>query len=71
MNDEVCPRCTAQGVRTLPTAGDRDDYECSSCGLAFGISGSDREAFRHGSHGELVTDANGKVWWTTDRARWG
>ena len=71
MDDQACPRCGAQDVRALPKTGDRDDYECRSCGLAFSISGSDCTAFKDGRRGELVIDANGKVWWTTNPAQHG
>lgn len=67
--DEHCPRCGAE-VRSLPTTGDYEDYECPSCGLAFRITGSDRQAFKNGAPVTLVTDANGRVLLTANPAQW-
>jgi hypothetical protein len=59
-----CPKCGGESLLHLPIVGDRDDYKCRNCGLAFSVSGTDSEIFKHGAGGELAADTNGRVWWT-------
>jgi uncharacterized Zn finger protein len=53
MEDLTCPRC---GQESLTRAVLRGKYICGSCGLAFGISGTDRKAINRGRRGVLARD---------------
>jgi hypothetical protein len=62
VEDLACPRCGQENLAVLPLRGGRVDYTCGSCGLAFGISGTDRKLFDQGSRGVLARDAkSGKL----------
>ncbi|WP_428532940.1 hypothetical protein [Rhodopila sp.] len=59
-----CPHCSIAGAQLLPKLGDRDDYDCPSCGK-FNISGTQKVLFEEGIHditrGQIVDEA-GRRW---------
>jgi hypothetical protein len=54
------PRC---GQESLTRSILRRKYSCGSCGLAFGISGTDQKAIDRGRRGVLARHPmSGKLW---------
>jgi hypothetical protein len=64
-DDLACPKCGAS-VTKGPKRGDRDNYECRGCGVAFSVSGSDWPAIRAGDSARLKPDASGSLWLRPD-----
>ena len=63
MDGLTCPKCRAE-VQTLPKRGERDDFKCWSCLLAFSVAASDWPAINAGAYTFLSPPdaANGRIW---------
>lgn len=61
----TCVRCGNEHAELLPSAGDRNDYRCPTCG-EFSVAGTKERLFELGTEdprtASFVVDQTGRCW---------